>query len=412
MKKCLISCSLVLLALAAGCRKAEVTAVPNQPRLILLPPQRHPHFSDDFPHEDLLRALDAQLLWFATHPETNWRFGERRVDVATMERTLTRFRAVWVAEKDQPQRLQARIAELFDVYELGFGAESDILLTGYYAPIFEGNLSREGDFQYPLYRLPPDLVAIRPSLFDDGLLKAGDALRGDRVMARLSEGGEVVPYYTREQIDKEGRLAGKNLELVYLDDYFAVFTLHVQGGGFVRLPSGELLSVQYVGKNGWPYTSIGKLLVAEGRISAEAISMQAIGTYFAENPAEVQRVCFANRSYVFYASDGKRHARLEPEFFPHGVLGFPVTPKRSIATDKRFFPGGALTFVSGQQRRRDGSKKPFSAFVLDQDTGGAIKGAHVDFFLGAGEAAAEDAGLLNDPHGRVYFLVIKETAPN
>ena len=407
MKKVAWCCLLSLLAGITACKKTEEVQLSNQPRFELLAPADHPSFVDSFPHQGLPLAIDAQLRWFRANRETIWRFGERLVSVAEMIDTLTAFRAIWVEDHDRPTRLQKRIAEAFDVYQLSFGSSPGILVTGYYAPIFEGSLEKDGVYRYPLYRRPDDLLAIRPSRFDTAMLRPGETLRGDRVMARMAK-GEVLPYFTRRQIDEQSALAGKNLELVYLDDYFNAFTLHVQGGGFVRLPSGRYLSVQYAGKNGWPYTSIGRFLVAEGTIPAEEISMQAIGTYFEQNPAEVTRVCYQNRSYVFYTSDGQTHAELKPEFFPSGVLGFPVTPKRSIATDKRFFAGGGLAFVSSSQRQLDGTQQPFSAFALDQDTGGAIKGAHIDFFHGAGERAAEDAGLLNDSQGRVYFLVIKE----
>ena len=83
------------------------------------------------------------------------------------------------------------------------------------------------------------------------------------------------------------------------------------------------------------------------------------------------------------------------------------TPQRSIATDKRWFPGGGLAFIAGRQRRADGTSTPFSGFVLDQDTGGAIRGGHIDFFVGIGDAAGEDAGRMRDRQGRLYFLVAR-----
>ena len=49
-----------------------------------------------------------------------------------------------------------------------------------------------------------------------------------------------------------------------------------------------------------------------------------------------------------------------------------------------------------------------SRFVLDQDTGGAIKGAgRVDLFIGTGNDAGQIAGLIND-QGALYYLLIKE----
>ena len=142
----------------------------------------------------------------------------------------------------------------------------------------------------------------------------------------------------------------------------------------------------------------------------EKVSIQAIEAYFTEKPDQVLPVCYRNASYVFYESDGTTHEALHPDLFPHGVLGFPVTPGRSIATDKKYMPGGSLVFVTGQQRQREGEPVPFSAFAIDQDTGGAIRENHIDFFQGAGPDAEEKAGLLKDDHGRVYLILLREDA--
>lgn len=51
---------------------------------------------------------------------------------------------------------------------------------------------------------------------------------------------------------------------------------------------------------------------------------------------------------------------------------------------------------------------PTSRFVLDQDTGGAIKGAgRVDLFVGTGSEAGAIAGLINNP-GELHYLLLKE----
>ena len=94
---------------------------------------------------------------------------------------------------------------------------------------------------------------------------------------------------------------------------------------------------------------------------------------------------------------------------PEGSLGRPLTPGRSVATDARLFPPGALAFIETERPEQavDGSIRwvRLARFVLNQDTGGAIRGAgRVDFFWGRGEAAAFAAGLMRQP-GRLYFLV-------
>ena len=137
----------------------------------------------------------------------------------------------------------------------------------------------------------------------------------------------------------------------------------------------------------------------------EAMSMQAIRAWLAAHPEERQRVLQHNESYVFF-----RPLAGPPE----GSLGRPLTPGRSVATDARLFPPGALAFLDTEQPERaaDGSVRwtPLSRFVLNQDTGGAIRGAgRVDFFWGRGERAAFAAGLMRQP-GRLYFLVARPAA--
>ena len=97
---------------------------------------------------------------------------------------------------------------------------------------------------------------------------------------------------------------------------------------------------------------------------------------------------------------------------PLGNLGVEVTPGRSIATDRHIFPSGALAFISTQKPLVAGDRSiarwvPLNRFVLNQDTGGAIKGpGRVDLFWGTGDYAETAAGHLKHD-GALYFLVLK-----
>lgn len=366
-----------------------------------------PDFQDESSKEDLLYAIDAQLRWLESRETYEMAIADIKVDKVRLGRTLNTFRDLVQRHYEQPRQLRAALEQAFDVYLLHKDGKPDLLITGYYAPTYQGSFKPDDTYRFPLYRLPDDLIYVDTRRFDQRMLQKGPAPREARIPARI-DGARVVGYFSREEIDEHNALAGKGFELVYLKDYFEQFTLHVQGGGFVQLPDGRYMKVDYAGKNGHSYTSIGRVMVEEGLIPKEKISMQAINDWFDRYPQDEKRICYQNASYVFYTTNGKTYEAIGNDLMPNGVLNFPVTPRRGIATDKRFFPGGALCFLQGKQRRLDGAPVPFQTFVLDQDTGGAIRNNHVDLFMGAGERAEEDAGQMNDPQGRLYFLVIKE----
>lgn len=138
------------------------------------------------------------------------------------------------------------------------------------------------------------------------------------------------------------------------------------------------------------------------------MSMQALRAWLAANPAEQGRVLAHNESYVFFR---------ELEGAAVGSLGRPVTPGRSIATDARLFPKGALAFLATERpvAAPDGSVQawvPLQRFVVNQDTGGAIKGAgRVDVFWGRGAEAELAAGMMKQ-RGRLFFLVPRTPPPS
>ena len=89
-----------------------------------------------------------------------------------------------------------------------------------------------------------------------------------------------------------------------------------------------------------------------------------------------------------------------------------LTAGRSIASDPKFYPPGALAWIKTARPAfdKDGisvGTAPLARFVLNQDEGGAIKGAgRIDFFAGGGRDAELTAQKLWAP-GELYFLIRK-----
>ena len=96
-----------------------------------------------------------------------------------------------------------------------------------------------------------------------------------------------------------------------------------------------------------------------------------------------------------------------------GSEGAELTSGRSIATDKKIFPGGGLAYIVSQTVGSDkngntGEGVPLVRFVVDQDSGSAIKGpGRVDLFWGTGDEPGERAGRFKQM-GELYYLLAKE----
>jgi membrane-bound lytic murein transglycosylase A len=89
-----------------------------------------------------------------------------------------------------------------------------------------------------------------------------------------------------------------------------------------------------------------------------------------------------------------------------------VTPGRSIALQRRIFPAAALGFMESKKPVVDENREiqewiDFQRFVMNQDTGGAIKGAgRADLFWGNGPYAEIAAGYMQHP-GKLFFMILK-----
>ena len=270
------------------------------------------------------------------------------------------------------------------------------LLTGYYEPIVEGARKPDGRFRTPVYKRPPDLI----NLVDE-------AQRGAKshalTHARQTPNGPV-PYATRAEIDA-GALAGKNLELIYLADSVDVFFMQIQGSGRVSLPDNTTIRVHYDGKNGHPYTSIGRYLIDKGLLAADKVSLDALKKWLRADAARGRTVMQQNASYVFFRE--LKGAEAENVL---GVLDIPLTPGRSLAVDAAVHALGTPIYVSAPALRHVVKDQPFARLMIAQDVGSAIKGPERgDIYFGSGHAAGDLAGITKHP-GQFYVLLPNKTA--
>ena len=296
------------------------------------------------------------------------------------------------------QQFINKLEDYFFLFESVSNENNGVLFTGYYEPIFKGNLKQTKEFNIPVYGRPDDLMILRLGNFRR-------SLKERTIIARL-EKNNVVPYYTRKEIMHEKVLRGRKLEIAWMKDPLDLFFLQIQGSGILELPDGSRVKLSYNGANGRNYSSIGKLLLENGKMALKEISMDGIRRYLVNHPEERDQTLYHNASYTFLKLEDKTEA-------PRGNINVPLTPSRSIASDAFIFPKAALGFIKTEVPIFDAEwkiveMKPISRFVVNQDTGGAIRGpGRVDLFWGNGKRAEKSAGMMRS-FGKVYFLIAKK----
>lgn len=364
---------------------------------------RAPQIEDDLGAESLKQALQIHIAyWKSRNPGQILRFGPKEI---TASRMLTSFENLLKVLESDPQNYKNYVSQNFDFYEVyGDNDWGEAYITGYYEPILDGSHKPKAPLTQPLYKVPEDLVLIDLKAFGQTTsVLRGRVVRGKDSRFQLPS---VVPYHARAEIDGNGALKGQKLEWVYVDPIEAFF-LQIQGSGKIKLPDGKILRLGYSNQNGHSYVPIGRYL--KDHIPLEEMSLQRIENHMRTKmtPIEQQNLMNQNPSYVFFQ-------KLEGEALT--AMGTPVVPGRTIATDTRYFPKGALAFLEFEKpqftdpaQQVPDSYVKTGRIVMDQDTGGAIRGPHrVDLFCGTGAPAKQMSGVMKHP-GKLWYLVPRET---
>jgi membrane-bound lytic murein transglycosylase A len=370
---------------------------PQVPEQALIPVKYfYPEFDDDMDFASLAAAIERNFQYLdRLDPEHVFFYGPHKFTCRQVRESQEAFLEL-VLDIQSSKELNREIKKGFNVYRAaGRVGNRSILFTGYFEPTYEARLTPDKVFKYPIYTLPRDLIKIDLSLFNE-------RFQGQTITARI-EGDKVLPYYSRKEIETGKALEGRNLEIAWLKDPVDVAFLHIQGSGRLNLPDGNSITAGYMASNGRPYHSIGRYMLDMGYMGDEGMSMQGIRDYFGEHPEVVEEVLNHNPSYVFFRilDNGSL-----------GNIGVPLTPGRSIALDSGLFPKGALCFISSEKPVIEHNGDivrwaEFSRFAVNQDTGGAIKGAgRADIFWGNDRYAELAAGHMQH-EGGLYVLMKK-----
>jgi membrane-bound lytic murein transglycosylase A len=357
---------------------------------------QYPVFSDDHAYKDLGLSIEQSLVYLRRVPaEREFSFGKDLFTAAHLIASHELF-LDFLDKNPSRKELNQFIVSNYVVYQsVGSNRKKEVLFTGYYEPTVLGSLIPSEEYRVPAYATPSDLITIDLSLFSE-------RFSGEKIVGRFAD-NTIVPYYERKEIIALEAFSETSEIIAWLKDPVELFFLQIQGSGRVLLPDGDQINLHYHATNGHPYRSIGKLLIDEGKIAREEMSMQKIRSYLHANPDEMDRILNHNPSYVFF--------KLEEEG-PIGYLQVPLTAQRSLALDRRIFPPAAIVYVETSRPVLDpeGQIKTWETlkgFVLNQDTGGAIRGpGRADLFWGNGPFAELAAGHMQHT-GAFYFLVLK-----
>ena len=267
-------------------------------------------------------------------------------------------------EKDSIS-IEKFIEKHFNLYRLsGNDSLGNVLFTGYFTPVMKVRSVKDSIYKYPFYKYPG------------------------------SKKGILLPE--RSAIDFQNILKGRGLEIAWSNNLFDNFTLQVQGSGIVEFEDKTRKILAYNGKNGHPYSSIGKHLIELGEITKENISLSAIRNWLSANPHREREILSINKSYVFFKLN-------DPT--PIGAASVPLTADYSVAVDTDIIPlGSTLLAEVPILDENDKFLKHEYRLLFAQDRGGAIKGTgRIDLYCGIGERGIKKANGLNH-YGRLWLL--------
>ncbi len=290
--------------------------------------------------------------------------GDLSIDIDQLKTTIE---SLVYTRNNTPELLEQDLT----AYQIkGNDGRGNVLFTGYYTPIVKVAALPNATYRYPLYSKP-----------------------------NRSDWAGALP--TRSQIDGEGALLGKGLELAYAKSLADIYYMQLQGSGIIEYPDGTREYLSYTSTNGHSYRSVEKYLVSQKEYKIGDISVRGMKRFFKKYPELEETILFSNPSYVFFDRKRKR---------PHGAGHVPLTADYSIAVDKDFIPLGSTLLAAFPILDRKGDLiKHEYRILLAQDLGGAIRGSgHVDVYCGIGRKGQEKAMAMHH-YGQLWLLLPKDS---
>lgn len=325
---------------------------------------------------DLAPALDRSLAY-----ARSWDPGERavehsgrRVSWGEVVASLERLKGLLPQLDAHPELLEANFEWLNVTPEVKF--------TGYYSPIMRASRTRKPGYQYPIYRLPDEIA---PELAwclsthtcpEEAFLKVIKPQK---------------PYFSRAEIDLDGALRGRGLEMAWMSHPVETYDLMLEGSGILTFDDGGRKAVLFAGLNGRSGQSMAGYLIHTGELSRNRATMKGIREWWDANPGKRRAFLNAASSYVFFRFGGE---------YPRGTVGSRLTPWVSMAVDPRVLPLGGIIAYNLPGRGQ--------GLGFAHDTGGAIKMRHIDMYAGEGQEARRVASNIYN-QGQAWLLLGKRS---
>lgn len=323
----------------------------------------------------LIQALNFNLLYLDTsEAEASYhRFHGVGISRALMKKTLRRFRDILVSD-DSVEEVNRKVQEEFALYRVP-GGEGSVKFTGYFQPTYKASFAPTAEYRFPIFHLPPDFKDWGKPHPKRSFLEGYEGT-----------GNPQSPLF--------------GFELAWLRSRWEAFMIHVQGSAILEMADGTKLSVGFAAGTEHPFRG-----VSASFLKANNVAWSKLGDFFEKHPGKLNEVLSKNNRFIFFKPN--------PGWHPVGNLGVPIVPLRSIATDKAKLPPGALGLIRTRiPFLSDGGAvtlRTASRFVLDQDTGSAIKGpTRVDIFMGTGPQAQKMANHVFS-NGDLFYLVLKDS---
>ncbi|MFT4758945.1 MAG: membrane-bound lytic murein transglycosylase A [Paraglaciecola sp.] len=312
--------------------------------------------------EKMIQALTNQLDALKKRKtKKNQRIAGLDVSIEKLEETIQ----LLINHADNPALLKS----LLTAHQTwGKDKKGNVKFTGYFTPIVRVKKQKDSLYQYPFYASPENWEGSLP---------------------------------TRKQIDSEGVLKGRGLEIAYASNPVDVYYMQLQGSGFIKfVETGEKILLRYDGSNRKRYRSIETYLARRDDLKIRNLSNTGVKNFLLKNLDIRQDVLNHNPSYAFF-----RPSKSSVK----GAGGVPLMASVSIAADPKYFPIGSVALASIPIYNKKG-KIDYHEYrlLLAQDVGGAIRGAgHVDIYSGVGPKGKTLASQRHH-YGQLWLLLPQE----